>query len=355
MLSAILACPTRPCLSNMTSVHIPQIGSLPVSRLFAIQILVIQILVIVVGTGLPRPVWAEPATDSLTHSATAQDPPRPPAWGQAELAGLITDSKLSEISGLVASRRHADTLWVHNDSGDGPVLHAMSYQGERRATLTLENTGSRDWEDMAGFRLDGREYLLIADTGDNGGLRSTLSLHIIAEPDQIADARTTPAWSIHFRWPDGPRDCEAVAVDVQAGIVLLIGKKRSPPDLFSLPLRPNDDHIQTAEPIGLLAGIVQPTAEDLRRNPRFGRYRSQITGADLDDSGLLLAVLNYRRAHVYPRRPGESWGTAVARAPIEIPFPWLPQAEAIGFDAQGTLWIASEQRPAPLLRLPRRH
>ena len=275
-----------------------------------------------------------------------------PAWQPARFAGLITDPAMAEISGLAVSNRHPDTLWVHNDSGDAPVIHAMSRSGRRQATVTLDGIENRDWEDLAGFELDGQRYLLIADTGDNGGIRKTLSLHIIAEPDRLEDQRVRPLWSIRFRWPDGARDCEAVAVDAQRGEIILIGKKRVPPDLFRLPLRPDGEAIQIAEHLGTLAGVAQPSAADLTRNPRFGRYRSQISGADISADGRWLAVLNYRTAYIYPRSAAQSWAEATSAQPIEAPFPWLPQAEAIAFDANGDLWIASERLPAPLITLP---
>lgn len=271
-------------------------------------------------------------------------------WGAAELAGWINDPELAEISGMAASRRHPGVLWVHNDSDDAPALYAVSERGERLARLDVEGVRNTDWEDLAAFTLDGRAYLLIADTGDNGGLRRSLNLHVVAEPARIADGAAAPAWSIAFRWPDGPRDCEAVAVDAGRGEILLIGKKRVPPDLFRLSLRPRDPGMQTAEPLGHLAGVVQPSAEDLARAPRFGRYRAQIGGADLSPDGRTLAVLNYRTVYLYRRQGKEGWGPAAARAPREVPFLWLPQAEAIAFGAGGdTLWLASEGRPSPLV------
>lgn len=286
---------------------------------------------------------------SLSPDLAAQDAP---AWQPARFAGLVTDPLLSEISGMAVSARHPDALWVHNDSGDAPVIHAMSRRGQRLATITLDGVEHSDWEDLAGFELGGQRYLLIADTGDNGGIRTHLSLHVIAEPEALQDQRIAPLWSIRFRWPDGARDCEAVAVDAQRGEIILIGKKRVPPDVFRLPLRPDSDAVRVAERLGTLAGVVQPSAADLGRNPRFGRYRSQISGADISADGRWLAVLNYRTAYVYPRSAAQSWAEATSAQPIEAPFPWLPQAEAIAFDAAGDLWIASERLPAPLITLP---
>src|SRR3546814_6484051 len=94
-------------------------------------------------------------------------------------------------------------------------------RGGLQATFQVAGVAKTDWEDIAAFELDGRRYLLVADTGDNGGLRRSLQLHVIEEPaslDEVAQhAPLEPAWSIAFRWPDGARDCEAVAGDARRG------------------------------------------------------------------------------------------------------------------------------------------
>jgi hypothetical protein len=271
---------------------------------------------------------------------------------RAVLEALVTDERMGEISGLAASRRHADTFWVHND-GDNPAeVYAMDGKGVHRATLRIRGLRNIDWEDIDVFEHDGRSYLLIADVGDNGGMRGELRLIVVEEPAELTDSERDPAWIVRFRWPDGARDCEAVAVDAREGSVLLISKKRVPPELFRLALRPAGDAMQIAQRIGTLAGIEQPTPEDLRRNPVYGRYRSQITAADISADGRLLAVLNYRTAYLWSRDP-RGWSETVQRPPRILDFPWVPQAEAIGFDRDGlSLWIGSERLPAPLLRLP---
>ena len=275
------------------------------------------------------------------------------AEGSSALAALITDTRLAEISGMAASSTHADVLWAHNDSGDDSHLFAIDRDGEVRGALAIDGVENVDWEDMAAFEHDGAGFLVVADTGDNGGIRDVLELHVIAEPQQLAaDGRASPAWTVRFRWPDGARDCEAIAVDAVGGYIYLVAKKRVPPEAWRVPLRPDGGEPVTAERVGLLSGVVQPSAADLERNPVYGRYRSQITAIDISADGRRFAALNYRTAYVFVRAAGEDWGAALARDPLELLLPWLPQAEALAFDRDGrSVWISSEKLPAPLLQV----
>lgn len=278
-------------------------------------------------------------------AGAAEDPP-----AAATLQALVTDERLGEISGIAASRRHPGVFWVHNDGDNAPELYAIDREGRLLATLTLP-VRNVDWEDLAAFEEDGKAFLLIADVGDNGGLRRELVLRLIEEPAQLVDARVPVHRSVRFRWPDGPRDCEAVAVDPSEGAAFLVSKKRVPPELFRVALHPGSTRVQTASRIGRLSGIEQPSGHDLERNPVYGRYRSQVTAADISPDGRWLAVLNYRRVHVWPRR-GVGWGASVSAPPRVFEFPWIPQAEAVTFDQDGrSLWISSERLPAPLLQI----
>jgi hypothetical protein len=263
----------------------------------------------------------------------------------------MLDAQLAEISGLAASRRHRDVLWLHDDGGNPARLFAVTTSGDRKATLRVDGVTKTDWEDMAAFRLDGRDYLLIADTGDNGGLRHTLQLHVLEEPTRLENTRLKPVWSIAFRWPDGARDCEAVAVDEANRQILLISKKRQPPELFSLPLRPQRG-VQTATRLGTLAGVPQPSKEELRQNPRQARVSGQVTAADVSPDGRTLAVLTYRDVLLYPRPSRQGWARVVAGNPKVVSLPWLPQAEALGWAMDGkSLYVTGEFIPAPLFRV----
>lgn len=268
----------------------------------------------------------------------------------ASVSGLMLDSQLAEISGLAASIRHPGTLWMHDDGGNPERLFAVDRNGDRVATFRLEGVPKTDWEDIAAFRHDGRDYLLVADTGDNGGLRRTLQLHAVEEPARLVNARLRPAWSVVFQWPDGPRDCEAVAVDAAAGEVLLVSKKRQPPELFSVPLHTASPTTVTAT---LLGHLRMPPPLSPQGNPgQRAPLAAQVTAADISPDGNRLAVMTYRYLLVYTRHPGEPWGRAVARPPVMRPLPWLAQAEAMGWARDGrSVFVTGEFVPAPLYRI----
>ncbi len=287
---------------------------------------------------------------ALFAACNAQAPPF------AQLSGMLLDARLDEISGLAASHAHEDVLWMQDDGGNAAKLFAVGTRGGLQASFDVADAPNTDWEDIASFDLDGRHYLLVADTGDNGGLRRSLQLHVIEEPASLdADAQRRPlrpAWSIAFRWPDGPRDCEAVAVDAARGQVLLVSKKRTPPELFALPLRPHGGGVQVAQRLGTLAGVPTPTADEVRANPRMARIRHQVTAADIAPDGRRIAVMTYNEVLLYRRRGDEGWAQAMARRPAVHDLPWLPQAEALGWDARGQgLYATGEFAPAPLLYL----
>lgn len=278
----------------------------------------------------------------------------PPDIPFARLAGLVTAPQLEEISGLAASRAHEDVLWVIEDGSNAASLHALSPRGRVLARYDVEGAGNDDWEDLASFDLGGKHYLLVADTGDNGGQRKDFALHVFEEPSTLADGSLRPAWSIRARWPDGPRDCEAVAVDAAAGQVLLVSKKRSPPDLFALPLaKPSSSRgWREARRIGRLAGVPQASAELQRNDPRLAKLFPQVTAADLSPDGRTLAVLTYGSVLFYRRDDGEAWGPAVARAPVSHDVPLIPQAEALAWTARGGgLYATGEFKPAPIFYL----
>ena len=152
----------------------------------------------------------------------------------AKHLATITDARLDEISGIVVASTH-DGWWVHNDSGDKPRIYAVDRTGTVAAVVSVAGARARDWEDMARFERDGQAYLVCGDVGDNRGKRKHVTLYIIAEPTVTAKQAPVLA-EITVTYPDGPRDCEGVAVDGSTGEILLLSKRDTVPRLYAVPL-----------------------------------------------------------------------------------------------------------------------
>ncbi len=269
------------------------------------------------------------------------------------LAGLVTNRQLDEISGLAASHAHEDVLWAHNDSGNPARLYAISRRGRLLARYDVVGARNIDWEDIASFELDGHHYLLLADTGDNGGRRRDFILYLFEEPAKLENGSLRPLWSLHARWPDGgARDCEAVAVDPGLRQILLISKKRVPPELFTLPLADPHGAVLEARRVGRLVGVPQASQELRRKDPGLAALFSQVTAADISPDRATLAVLTYGSVLFYRRAPNEDWADAVSHPPEAHDVPPIPQAEALTWSAGGAgLYATGEFSPAPIFYL----
>ncbi len=283
-------------------------------------------------------------------SACNQTPP----YEGHQVAGHMP-AGITESSGLASSRRDPRLFWTHNDSGGQPVLYGIEPNGVRRGDLRLAGVRNIDWEDVASFELDGKAWLLIADTGDNRSSRRDCALYVIAEPDPaqlipFEELSVPVAWKIPVSYPDGPRDCEAVAVDAKAGLVYLLSKRTHPPVLYTLPLRPVAV-TPAATPVAQLRDFPKPTSMQNLIPLPSGKYRDEPTGMDFAPDGSAAAVVTYGDVCLFPRNPGETWTAALSRKPQLLSPHGLTQAEAVAFAQDSrTLYVTSEGANATILR-----
>lgn len=263
--------------------------------------------------------------------------------------GHLKCPELREASGLASSPTSKDFLWLINDSGCPVELHLAGTDGSDRGKILLFPTRNIDWEDLDSFVLDGKPYLLVADTGDNLNKRSESVLYIfpepaMPEPGQPLAGEVKAAWTIRFRYEGGPRDCEAVGVDAQAGKILLLSKRTSPPMLYELPLRPADDELQTAKKIGEIPKTLPAGFPPIP-------YGTQPTGMDIAADGSAAAVVTYYGVFLFPRTPGETWGRAFSRPPVELEPHRMGQVESVAFSQDGTiLRLVAEGGKSPVAR-----
>ena len=274
----------------------------------------------------------------------AEDPP-------STVAGRLQNAKIDEASGIARSQRYPDVFWVAND--DGPsVLYAIDGTGKDLGRVTIKDASNRDWEDLASFTLGGVPYLVAADIGDNDGERKDVRLYVIEEPE-AGDDKVKPEWRIEFTYPEGPRDAESIAVDVENERVLVLTKRDVPALLYALPLQPGTEKRIHAERLGVVDSLPQPSRSDLEFASQVNSWHWQPTSMDISGDGAQAVVLTYGGVFLYPRSPDQGWLDALQQRPVVISRNRNRQAESVAFDTTGNFaYITLEQRHAPLFRLP---
>lgn len=302
--------------------------------------------------------------------AAAAEDRGPQAWE-------VEDPRISESSGLASSLRSGHRFWTHNDSGDPARLFAIegtrdAAGGRVSATVRLSGVEAIDWEDMASGILDGVPTLVVADVGDNARRRSHVTLYLIDEPaphepapheraaqvrrrggaEELRETAVRVRRRIDVRYPDGPRDCEAVAIDAAGRRLILLSKELLPAaGIYSVPLPLAHDAASASgrapidtEPAGPGGAVV--AAERVGTVPL-----PMATAMDIRGDGQQLAVAGYLDLFLFDRAADESWEAAFKRLPTHIALPKLKQIEAVCYDQRGDLWVSSEGRPMPMLRV----
>jgi len=211
------------------------------------------------------------------NACNAAEPGQEIAPG-VRLLAYIRDPRIKESSGVVASRRHADVYWTHNDGG-GPkkqVLYAIDREGNTRASFPVIGVTLHDWEDLA---IDSAGHLYIGDIGNNNAKRKSLAVYEIDEPNpQAGTGSIAPkrAWKLKF--PGVPFDCESLFVWKDQGYVVSKVFDKARAQIFRFPFK------ETNRPLTLVATT---------------KIESPVTGGDISANGTLLGLVAKNGAYVF--------------------------------------------------------
>lgn len=254
----------------------------------------------------------------LVGTATADD-------GDS-VAFTMTDPRITESSGLVASRLHKGVYWTHNDSDDGPYIYAVdSTTGKTVATVTLRGVGSpRDVEAIS-MGPDGALY--VGDIGDNlGGSWPHVWIYRLPEPKRLAD-QTVTATQFTVVYDGGPRNAEAMMVDPKTGRVYIASK--------------NEDGG------GLYQGPARLSASGTNVFRRVADIPLWITDGAFSPDGTRLVLRGYFGALMY------RWADGTPHRIDQMHVPLQRQGESVAFTPDGrTLMYGSEGEDSEVWRVP---
>ena len=251
------------------------------------------------------------------------------------VVGRVQSDAVTEASGLVASRQHPGILWTHNDSGDDARLFALDSTGALRATVRVLGARNRDWEDIARRG----DTLFVADMGNNRADRLTLEVHLVREPALLRDTTIRPVATLRMRYPDGPRDAEALLVDPRSGDLLIVTKREPQALLYRLAAEARADTLVTLSRVA-------------------GRLPFRLaTAGDVTEDGAEVRVKTYDHVYYWRREGDESLGVTLMRPPRRLPYRGERQGEAVAFASDGQAYFTTSEGegglPQPILRYDR--
>jgi hypothetical protein len=255
--------------------------------------------------------------------------------------GRVTTFEITEASGVVASRQNPGVLWTHNDSGYPGSVFALSTNGAYLARYFVPNVFFGNFEDIAigpGSSPE-RQYIYLADIGDNSSSRSSVRVFRFPEPAvygyQAANPRieAVPDYQeIVMTYPGGPTDAEALMVDPLTGDLFIVSKEDPDARLY----RATRAQLDAGGPIQLT----------FVREMSFSGFRS-VAAADISFDGRLVAMRRNGRAWVWTRTPPQTIGDALAVSGTTAPVAAEPNGEAIGFHGTGLGYFTISENSPP--------
>ncbi|MBZ9643818.1 WD40 repeat domain-containing protein, partial [Streptomyces sp. PSKA30] len=221
----------------------------------------------------------------------------------------IKDPRITESSGLAASRQHPGIYWTHNDSDDGAYLYAVdSSTGETVATLTLTGVGTP--RDVEAVSIGPGNQIYVGDIGDNlGGTWDHVWIYRLPEPKELQD-RTVRATQYVVKYSDGARDAESLVVHPKTGRVYIIDKKEEGGHLYEGPAELSSSGTNVFKPIAAVPEL-------------------EATDAALSPDGEQLAVRSYFGGIAY------DWNGGQIKRTGRLSVPFLGQGESVTYSADG--------------------
>ncbi|MFE7239627.1 WD40 repeat domain-containing protein [Streptomyces sp. NPDC057582] len=244
--------------------------------------------------------------------------------GSADRSFTIEDPRITESSGLAASRVHPGIYWTHNDSEDGPYVYAVdSRTGKTVATITMRGVGApRDVEAIS-LGPDGNLY--VGDIGDNlNGSWDHVWIYRFPEPKVLKDA-TVRATQFDVKYADGARNAEALMVHPKTGRVYIASKNEDGGGLYEGPAELSTGRTNVFRRVGEVPWV---------------------TDGAFSPDGKELVLRSYFSARGYAFKDGRLGADHPVHAPLQ------GQSESVTYTADGSaLMFGSEGARSEVVRV----
>lgn len=241
----------------------------------------------------------------------------------------VLPGQIDEASGMADSRSQPGNVWIEQDGGSPAELALLGYDGQLKGKISIPNATNRDWEELAmgPGPNQGTNYLYIGEIGDNNAQYPFCQIYRLPEPANL-QTPVTQVERINFRYPDGPRDAEAMFVDPQTKDIYIISKREANVRLYRFPYPQNINEVTTLQAYGELP-------------------LSFVTGAAISPDGSEIVVRTYTNILYWKRNANQTIADALQNGNSrQLPYRQEPQGEAICFDKEGKGYFTISEKAA---------
>ena len=267
---------------------------------------------------------------------------------------------LTQPSGLAMSRLNPDVAFVHSEKDVHGLVAVSTKDAEIRGTYSVPIPDQWDWEDIATGPCPTGSCLFAGDIGRSNGKPdppSTFAVYRVPEPD-LADGHTsgtlTGDW-FRFRYPDGPRNAEALMVDPVTGQIYVIDKVQDGQSgVYTFPGPLPAPSAETVTTLTRVATLHVPTWTGDPGNVHASTWYAQVTAAAVHPAGDRFVIRTPYKVWEYRAAPGEPLSSAFSASPVALTSPsGEGQGEAIDYAPDGSAYYTVSEAPAPPYTLKR--
>lgn len=236
------------------------------------------------------------------------------------------DSRITESSGLAASRRYPSVLWTMNDENAKPHVYGVNAtSGKTVATFSLKSATIQDPEAIC---LDHHSRIWYADIGDNNPDRTYVRVFVLGEPAANKNHGDLAGTVYRLAYPGGTsRNAESFFVHPTTNVAYLITKEASS-GLYRLPEKLRTDRVNT---LVLVDSSMGAEVADAAITP---------------DGRFLLTRRKDENMTVYVHQTTD-WAQVDT---ITVPSQTKPEGITVAPD-QKSFWISTEGSAAPLYQV----
>lgn len=234
----------------------------------------------------------------------------------------LTNSRLSELSGLAASNKNRGYLWSFNDSGNGAEVFLLDEALNIKLTCKLVGIENRDWEDITvGPGPDAKKtYVYIGEIGDNKAVYPLKYIYRFEEPD----AKSSPEEisinqfdTLTFRLAGKLKDTESLLINPLTKNLYVVSKREEPVVVYELKYPHSTRDTLTADSIASLP-------------------ITQIVAGDFSADGKEILLKSYDNIYYWNNKSGKPVEKVFLNKPVEIPYEVEPQGESITWALDGS-------------------